>query len=68
MEAESIEISADLCQQQHRTRERGGRVIAVGTTVARALETAAAGGEPQPFSGETSIFISPAGVFALSTP
>ena len=59
MEAENIVVSADLCERLRRTRERGGRVIAVGTTVARALETAAADGEPRPFSGETSIFISP---------
>ena len=59
MEAENIVVTADLCERLRRTRERGGRVIAVGTTVARALETAAVGGELQPFSGETSIFISP---------
>ncbi len=59
MEAESIEVSAGLCERLRQTRERGGRVIAVGTTVARALETAAADGEPGPFSGETSLFISP---------
>ena len=59
MEAENIVVNADLCQRLRRTRERGGCIIAVGTTVARALETAAAGGEPEPFSGETSIFISP---------
>ena len=41
------------------TRARGGRVIAVGTTVVRALETAMRDGELQPFAGETQIFIFP---------
>ena len=40
-------------------RARGGRVIAVGTTVVRALETASRGGELEPFVGETQIFILP---------
>jgi S-adenosylmethionine:tRNA ribosyltransferase-isomerase len=42
-----------------RCRERGGRVIAVGTTVARTLEHAAAGNMVKPGSGETDIFIYP---------
>ena len=46
-------------QQIRRTRERGGRVIAVGTTVVRALESATHDGELQPFAGETQIFIFP---------
>ena len=44
---------------EQRTRERGGRVIAVGTTVVRALESAMREGELQPFAGETQIFIFP---------
>jgi S-adenosylmethionine:tRNA ribosyltransferase-isomerase len=40
-------------------RERGGRVVAVGTTVVRSLETAAAGGELRPFDGHTDLFITP---------
>jgi len=40
-------------------RERGGRVIAVGTTTVRSLETAAANGELRPTKGETDIFIYP---------
>ncbi|MDH3401318.1 MAG: S-adenosylmethionine:tRNA ribosyltransferase-isomerase, partial [Chromatiales bacterium] len=39
--------------------ERGGRIIAVGTTAVRALESAAAGGELAPFKGDTNIFIYP---------
>jgi S-adenosylmethionine:tRNA ribosyltransferase-isomerase len=40
-------------------RRRGGRVVAVGTTVVRSLETAALTGRLQPFEGETEIFIYP---------
>jgi S-adenosylmethionine:tRNA ribosyltransferase-isomerase len=41
------------------TRRRGGRVVAVGTTVVRALESAARSGELTAYSGETRIFIYP---------
>ncbi|MCB1918354.1 MAG: tRNA preQ1(34) S-adenosylmethionine ribosyltransferase-isomerase QueA [Candidatus Competibacteraceae bacterium] len=60
MHAEWIEVSAAVCQQIQATQARGGRIVAVGTTVVRALETAA--GENhllQPWSGETRIFIYP---------
>ena len=40
-------------------RRRGGRVVAVGTTSVRMLETAAAGGELKPFAGHTDLFIRP---------
>jgi S-adenosylmethionine:tRNA ribosyltransferase-isomerase len=40
-------------------RRRGGRVVAVGTTSVRLLETAAGGGTLQPFSGRTELFIRP---------
>jgi S-adenosylmethionine:tRNA ribosyltransferase-isomerase len=42
-----------------RARSRGGRVIAVGTTAVRSLETAAADGELKPFRGDSRIFIYP---------
>ena len=41
------------------TRNQGGRVIAVGTTTVRVLETAAADGELSPWTGETELFIRP---------
>ena len=44
-------------------RARGGRVIAVGTTSVRSLETAARDGELKPFSGDTDIFIYPGKTF-----
>jgi S-adenosylmethionine:tRNA ribosyltransferase-isomerase len=59
MHAESIHVPAALCEQIKKTKARGGRVIAVGTTTARSLETASRSGEIQPFSGNTDIFIYP---------
>jgi len=59
MHAEYLEVPALACEAVQRTKERGGRVIAVGTTAVRALETAAQGGELRPFSGDSSIFIYP---------
>jgi S-adenosylmethionine:tRNA ribosyltransferase-isomerase len=59
MHSEWLNVGAGLVAQVRRTREHGGRVIAVGTTVVRALESAMAGGELQPFAGDTSIFILP---------
>jgi S-adenosylmethionine:tRNA ribosyltransferase-isomerase len=59
MHAEYIEVDAQLCEQVRATRARGGRVIAVGTTSVRALESAAATGVLQPFQGDTRIFIYP---------
>jgi S-adenosylmethionine:tRNA ribosyltransferase-isomerase len=60
MHSEFVEVSEAVCAAVRDTRERGGRVIAVGTTAARALESASlTTGEPQPFSGDTDIFIYP---------
>lgn len=59
MHAEYIEVSAALCEQVKKTKARGGRVIAVGTTSARCLETASRSGVIEPYSGDTDIFIYP---------
>ena len=59
MHSEWLNVGAELVQQVRRTRARGGRVIAVGTTVVRSLESAMRDGELQPFAGETRIFIFP---------
>jgi len=59
MHAEYLEVSEDLCEKIKTTKSRGGRVIAVGTTSARALETASESGEIKPFKGDTQIFIYP---------
>ncbi len=59
MHAEYIEVDATLCAAVAATQAAGRRVVAIGTTVARALESAAAGGALQPFRGDTDIFIHP---------
>lgn len=59
MHSEWLNVGAALIERIHATRARGGRVIAVGTTVVRALESAMCDGELQPFAGETRIFIFP---------
>ncbi len=59
MHSEYLEVSEDVVEAVRRTRERGGRVVAVGTTSVRSLESAAQSGELQPFAGETDIFIYP---------
>ena len=59
MHAESVEVSAAVCAQIAVTHTGGGRVVAVGTTVVRSLESAAQSGELQPYKGETRLFITP---------
>ena len=59
MHSEWLNVGAALVEQVRATRARGGRVVAVGTTVVRALESAMREGELQPFAGETQIFIFP---------
>lgn len=59
MHSERIVVDESLCEQIKQTRAKGGRVIAVGTTVVRCLESAADENGVQPFEGETDIFIYP---------
>ncbi|PSR18091.1 tRNA preQ1(34) S-adenosylmethionine ribosyltransferase-isomerase QueA [filamentous cyanobacterium CCP3] len=59
MHGEWIDVSAETVAQIAATKARGGRVIAVGTTVVRALEGAAQGGELQPYQGKVNLFIYP---------
>lgn len=59
MHAEYLEVDEVACQAIHETRARGGRVVAVGTTAVRSLETAAASGELSPYIGDTQLFIYP---------
>ncbi|HEV2229986.1 MAG TPA: tRNA preQ1(34) S-adenosylmethionine ribosyltransferase-isomerase QueA [Steroidobacteraceae bacterium] len=80
MHAEQVVVSRATCEAVARTRARGGRVVAVGTTVMRALETsalAAANGSSAmpdrraapvlaPWSGETRLFITPGFRFRAS--
>ena len=60
---EWLEVSAAVCKAIERTRARGGRVVSIGTTTLRALESAAAGGSPRPMRGETGLFIYPGYAF-----
>jgi S-adenosylmethionine:tRNA ribosyltransferase-isomerase len=59
MHAEWGELTPAAAEAMAATRRAGGRVIPVGTTTLRIVETAAAGGDIAPFSGETDIFITP---------
>jgi len=59
MHREWLQVGAGLVEQVCAARARGCRVVAVGTTVVRALETASQGGVLQPFAGDTQIFIVP---------
>ena len=59
LHAERTVVPLTVVSAIEAARARGGRVIAVGTTVVRALESAAQGGYLQALDGETSLFISP---------
>ncbi|HEU0197639.1 MAG TPA: tRNA preQ1(34) S-adenosylmethionine ribosyltransferase-isomerase QueA [Nevskiaceae bacterium] len=59
MHSERAFVSSALVAQVAAAKARGGRVVAVGTTVVRSLEAAAASGELKPFHGETDLFIVP---------
>jgi S-adenosylmethionine:tRNA ribosyltransferase-isomerase len=63
MHPEWAELSAQAAEALNARRALGGRVVAVGTTSARTLETAAAPGRIEPFTGPTSLFIRPGHVF-----
>lgn len=63
MHAEYLEVSESLCQEVKAAKKRGNRVVAVGTTSVRGLETASSNGEIAPYSGETTIFIYPGYIF-----
>lgn len=59
MHAERFQITEELCQKISATKQSGRRVVAVGTTVVRALETAASMGPLSVISAESSLFITP---------
>ncbi len=59
MHPEWIEVPPELCERVARARKRGTRVVAVGTTVVRALETAAASGKLRSYTGDSKLFIYP---------
>ena len=59
MHTEWCRIDEAAVERIRKTRESGGRCIAVGTTACRTLETAARGGTLEPFDGTTDLFIRP---------
>jgi S-adenosylmethionine:tRNA ribosyltransferase-isomerase len=65
MHAEHVEVSEGVCAAIRETREQQGRVVAVGTTVVRSLESAASTGELRPFNADTRLFITPGYVFRV---
>ncbi len=65
MHAETWAVPQSLVDAVQACRAAGGRVVAVGTTVTRALESAAAGGALQAGAGETRLFITPGYAFRV---
>jgi S-adenosylmethionine:tRNA ribosyltransferase-isomerase len=59
LHAERLRVPPAVCEAVERCRARGGRVVAVGTTSVRALETAARDGALAPFDGDSRLFIYP---------
>jgi len=65
MHSEWFEVSPATVEAIERTRRDGGRIVAVGTTTLRALESAALGGQLTPGARETDIFITPGFAFKV---
>jgi S-adenosylmethionine:tRNA ribosyltransferase-isomerase len=63
LHAEWAELPARAAEALNEARGRGGRIVAVGTTSARTLETAAATGTFRPFAGETALYLKPGHTF-----
>ena len=59
MHSEWCQVGSQVCERARAAKQAGKRVIAVGTTSARCLETATAAGRLEPFQGETDMFIYP---------
>ncbi|NWL79861.1 tRNA preQ1(34) S-adenosylmethionine ribosyltransferase-isomerase QueA [Pseudomonas taiwanensis] len=59
MHCEWLEVGQDVVDAVAACRARGGRVVAVGTTSVRSLESAARDGQLKAFSGDTDIFLYP---------
>jgi len=66
MHSEWLEVGDSTVDAVTETRARGGRVIAVGTTSVRSLETAATGGQLAPYRGDTRLFIRPGYEFRVT--
>lgn len=66
MHSEWLDVNAELCSKVKAAKQRGNKVITVGSTATRAVETAAMNGELQPISGFTDIFITPGYKFKVT--
>ena len=66
MHAERGRITEEAATEIVRTRAEGGRIVPVGTTAMRLIETAAQGGALEPWEGSTDIFIRPGFAFRAS--
>ena len=62
---EYVIVGDELCRKIEHTASKGGRVVAVGTTVTRALESAASSGTIKPMCGDTDLFIYPGFEFKI---
>jgi len=62
---EYVIVGDELCRKIEHTSSKGGRVVAVGTTVTRALESAASSGTIKPMCGDTNLFIYPGFEFKI---
>lgn len=65
MHSELSQVSQELCDKIQTTKNNGGRIVCVGTTSVRALETAALSGNLTAVNGETDIFITPGFKFKI---
>ncbi len=63
MHTEWLRVSPELCELVRKTKAKGRRVIAIGTTSLRALESASQSGQLKPYMGYTNIFIRPGYAF-----
>ncbi len=59
LHSERVIVDQACCDAVHAARAAGGRIIAVGTTSVRALESASSAGKLKPYTGETELFILP---------
>lgn len=66
MHAERGEVSQQAADEVNATKKAGGRIIPVGTTALRLIETAAASGRVEPYKGSTDIFITPGFKFMVT--
>jgi S-adenosylmethionine:tRNA ribosyltransferase-isomerase len=63
LHAERAELTSEAAETLNQSRANGSKIVAVGTTSARTLETASRSGRFEPFSGETALYLKPGHVF-----